>query len=71
MAETKGWDFRWRLILWSTVEVDTSVFFGKSVMSNDALQGHIGERMSCYIRHVKECFLKQTQVKGCFAKANT
>ena len=27
------------------VEVETSGFFGKSVMSNDVLLGHTGERM--------------------------
>jgi hypothetical protein len=28
-------------------EVETYIFFGKSVMSNDVLLGHTGERMSC------------------------
>ena len=26
------------------------------LMSNDVLLGHIGERLSCYRKHVKECF---------------
>jgi hypothetical protein len=37
-------------------EVETSSVFGKLVMSNDVLLGHIGERMSCYSKHGKECF---------------
>jgi hypothetical protein len=28
-------------------EVETSGFFGKSVMPNDVLLGHTGERMFC------------------------
>ena len=44
-----------QVVLWSlhaypkphTYEVETSGFFGKSVMSNDVLLGHTGERMSC------------------------
>ena len=35
-------------------EVETSGFFGKSVVSNDVLLGHTGERMFCYSRHVNE-----------------
>ena len=34
-------------------EVETSGFVGKSVMSNDALLGHTGQRMFCQGRHVK------------------
>ena len=34
-------------------ELETSSFFGKSVMSNDVLLGHTGERMFCYSKHVK------------------
>ena len=32
-------------------EVETSGFFGKSVVSNDVLLGHTGERMFCWSRH--------------------
>jgi hypothetical protein len=38
------------------IEVETSSFFGKSVMSNDVLLGHTCERMSCKNRHRDECF---------------
>ena len=37
-------------------EVETSGFFGKSVISNEVLLGHSHERMFYYSRHVKECF---------------
>ena len=35
-------------------EVETSGFFGKSVMSNDVLVGNIGEGMFCSSIHVCE-----------------
>jgi hypothetical protein len=34
-------------------DVETSGFFGKSVMSNDVLLGYTGERMFCCSRHMK------------------
>lgn len=44
------------------VEVETSGLFGKSVMSNDVLLGHKGERAFRYSRHPKErvMFRKKT-----------
>ena len=39
--------------MWHTYEVETSGFFGKSVMSNNVFLGHRGERMFCYTKHVK------------------
>ena len=36
-------------------EIETSGLFGKSVMSNDVLLGHTGERLFGYSRHMKGC----------------
>jgi hypothetical protein len=36
--------------------VETSGLFGKSVMSNNVLLEHTGERIFCWSRHIKECF---------------
>jgi hypothetical protein len=49
-------------------EMETSGFFGKSVMSNDVLLGHMGERCFAQAVMCKNVILKQTQVKECFAK---
>ena len=38
-------------------------------MSNDVLLGHMGERCLGKTEMGKNIFLKQTQVKGCFAIA--
>jgi hypothetical protein len=38
-------------------EEDTSGFSGKSLLSNDVLLEHAGERMFCYSRHVKGCMM--------------
>jgi hypothetical protein len=40
-------------------------------MSNEVLRKHTGEWMFGESRHLKDVFLKQTQVKGCFALADT
>jgi hypothetical protein len=47
---------RLNLNSWVKCEVETSGFFGKSVMSNDVLLGHTGERIFYYSRDMKECF---------------
>jgi hypothetical protein len=38
------------------IEVETSSFFRKSIMSNDVLLRHTSERMFSWIRHRKKCF---------------
>ena len=51
---------RLNLNSWVKCEVETSGFFGKSVMSNDVLLGHTGERIFYYSRDMKEYFLNIT-----------
>jgi hypothetical protein len=44
-------------------EVETSGFFGKSVMSNDVLLEHKGGRMFCYSKHMKGCVKFRRNIK--------
>lgn len=62
----------WSLSYYIPSEVETSGLFRKSVTSNGVLLGHSGERTSCYSGDTwKNVFLKQTQGKGYFDRANT
>lgn len=59
-GENTSMNFSWAHardhVTWLLVEVETSSFFGKPVMSRfDVLMEHTGERMFRYSRHERTC----------------